>query len=77
MHVPMLKFVQHRAHGPIILRERLTHTGRQALIINELAQALAGQCEMPGTVLGRVSPAAVWLPGPSWQCGQHPLQYIH
>ena len=48
-------------------------------VVDELTQALARKLEVPRSVVGPgVSPRpGLFLPGPSWQRGERPLQYVH
>ena len=79
MNVSVLEFVEHRLHGAIVKRQRLTHTGRQTGIVHQFAQALLREREVVAIVVDGVvvSRRRLFLPGPSWQCGERPLQYAH
>jgi len=59
--------------------QRLAHALRKTRIIDQLAQAFACKLEVPRPVVGPAVSLrpAFFLPGPSWQRGERPLQYVH
>ena len=77
--VPVLQLVEHGFDGFVVVREGLTHALRKTCIVDQLAQALTRELEMPGAVIrpGFSLRPALFLPGPSWQRGERPLQYAH
>ena len=71
----VLEFVEHPLHRLIIVGQRFADASRQALVINKLAQTLAGERQVAR--IGVVSPRRFFLPGPFWQRAEHPLQHAH
>ena len=79
VQVPVLQLVEHCLDGFVVVRQRLANALRKARIVDQLAQAFAREFEVPRSVAGPgVSRRPLlFLPAPSWQRGERPLQYFH
>ena len=78
MKVTVLEFVEHRSDRLVVLRKRFADTRRQARVVDQVAQALARESQViRAGVVPRLSYRRFFLPGPSWQRGERPLENIH
>ncbi len=72
----VLELVEHVLYGFVIVRERIAYARRQAGIVDEFPQTLAGQCQVIVFLIAAVS-RRFSAPRPFWQRGERPLQYVH
>ena len=76
MQMPVLKLVEHRLNGIVIVRQRFTNTIRKARVIDKLAQAFSRETQVPCTLVD-IGLSWFFRPAPFWQCGERPLPNAH
>ena len=74
----VLEFVEHAFNRIVIMREGFTHTVRKPRIVDQITQTLARERQVICTVV-RVGLSLGFVPGPGpfWQRGERPFQYVH